>query len=267
MEKKIAPHFVKSIEDRTVTGLFAIHGNIDEYGDRSWPGSFANVKVNGRDRARFLWAHRADEPPIASIQGVREIGRDELPESVLSYAPNATGAVEVTRSYLDTARGNEVLAGLKAGAIEEMSYAYETKKVDFEEVDGDQIRNIREVKLYDISDVNHGANPATVAIKSRLLDAMPLIDHSQTVLAAIEELHERYAGLKALRTKEGRTFSSANMTRLTGIKDSLAELLTNLDELLKAGTPEKAIGVADMAQLRAASRTLRMRAIELGVRV
>ena len=42
----------------------------------------------------------------------------------------------VTRTYLDTPRANEVLAGLKAGAIAEMSYAYDVTKWDYEEIDG-----------------------------------------------------------------------------------------------------------------------------------
>src|SRR5690349_10318507 len=100
MEQKAQHHEVKSIEERTVVGIVCVHGNVDDGGDRSHPGSFADTHVNGRDRARFLWMHNASEPPIATINYVREVSRDQLPQKVLSYAPDATGGVEVSRTYL-----------------------------------------------------------------------------------------------------------------------------------------------------------------------
>jgi hypothetical protein len=72
----------------------------------------------------------------------------------------------VTRKYLDTDRGNEILEGIKAGAINEMSFGFNPIKYDFEDVDGMLVRNLKEVRLWDTSDVNWGANPATVASKA-----------------------------------------------------------------------------------------------------
>lgn len=249
MEYKAAPQFTSSIKDRIVVGIAAVHGNIDEGGDRSWPGSFSNTTVNGRDRARFLWQHNSMDPPIATIKSVREVGRAELPESVLGFAPNANGGVEVTREYLDTPRGNEVLAGIKAGAIEEMSYAYDVTKSDMEELDGKQVRNIREVKIYDFSDVNWGMNPATVAAKGIPQAGLPFQVHSATVLAAVEEFIDRAKGLHDLRAKEGRTFSSANVARLQGLYDALAAAASDLKTLLDSTAPPK---TADPSAVQAA---------------
>jgi hypothetical protein len=125
MEYKATPQFTKQIENRTVIGIFAVHGNVDEGGDRSWPGSFADTRVHGRDRVRFLWQHRSVDPPIAVVNYIRELSRNELPDSVTTYAPDAMGGVEVSRTYLYTLIGNEVLTDLKAGAIDEMSYAFD----------------------------------------------------------------------------------------------------------------------------------------------
>lgn len=266
MEQKLLPQFTKSVEDRTVTGIFAVHGNVDDGNDRSWPGSFANVSVNGRNRARFLWMHNGQDPPIASIDYVKELTREELPTSVLGFAPDATGGVEVRRTYLDTPRGNEVLAGIKAGVIEEMSYAYDVTRFDFETVNERQIRNIREVKLYDISDVTWGMNPATVAAKSKLLAGLPVVDHSETVLAAAQELIERYEGIHALRAKAGRVLSAANVARLATVKESLTTLVAELETLLAAAEPEKA-RQHEMLRLRSASHALRRTARDLGVQV
>jgi hypothetical protein len=259
-ERKLLPQFTKSIEDRTVTGIFAVHGHVDDGNDRSWPGSLANIAINGRKRARFLWMHRGEDPPIAVINEIRELTRDELPTSVLTYAPDATGGAQITRTYLDTPRGNEVLIGLKSGAIEEMSYRYETVKHDFETSESVQIRNLRQMNIFDVSDVNWGLQEATVAVKSGLLTGLTLPDHSETVLAAATELIERYEGVSALRAKSGRVLSAANVSRLSTLKDSLAGLIGELEALLAAAEPEKH---KSRQQLRAES--LRLRARILGV--
>lgn len=234
-EYKALPQFTKAIDDRTVTGIFAVHGNIDEGSDRSWPGSFANIAVNGRTRARFVWQHRTDEPPIAAIKSVREVDRASLPATALAYAPDATGGVEVVREYLDTPRANEVLTGIKGGAIDEMSYAYDVTRFDFEDVEGrGMVRNIREVKLYDISDVLWGMNPATVGSKG-----LPLEIEHQTVHAAVERYTERLKSLHALRAKEGRVLSGENRKRIESALEALDGAMKALRDLLSATEPQK----------------------------
>jgi hypothetical protein len=170
-EYKSGPQFVKAIDGRTVTGVFAVHGNLDAGRDRSHPGAFAKTFAEGMRRVKFLWMHNPFEPPTAVIKSLREVSREELPAEVLALAPGATGGAEVVREYLDTPRGNEILTGIKAGAINEMSYGYDPVKFDFEQLSegasgaARTIRNLREVKLWDISDVTWGLNGATVGSK------------------------------------------------------------------------------------------------------
>jgi HK97 family phage prohead protease len=187
-EYKSLPQFIKQIDGRTVTGIFAVHGNVDSGLDRSHPGSFAKTFAEQRSRAKFLWNHDFFAPPIATIKALREVGREELPAEVLALAPEATGGAEVTREYLDTPRGNEVLEGIKSGAITEMSYGYDPVKMDFTvEGEGEQqlrIRELREQRLYDVSDVLWGMNPATVGSKAGL----PLELIAQAMTAYHEEL-------------------------------------------------------------------------------
>lgn len=167
-EMKVAPHFVKTIDGRTVVGIASVFGNLDSYNDRMWPGAFTKTLQERNGKIYHLWQHDFMQPAIAIIRNLREIGRDELPPEVLSAAPEATGGLEVTREYLDTPRANEILAGLNAGIKYQMSFAYDPVKYDFEEDEdsmwGD-IRNLREVRLYETSDVLWGANDATVASK------------------------------------------------------------------------------------------------------
>jgi hypothetical protein len=249
-EYKALPSFTKAIEDRTVIGLGAIHGNVDEGGDRSHPGSFADTKVNGRDRARFLWQHNSNEPPTAAINYVREIARADLPPDVLKYAPDATGGVEVSRTYLETPRGNEILAGLKAGAIAEMSYAYDLTKYAFTEDDttGTTVREIYAVKTFDWSDVNWGMNSATLAVKAADWGSRPVKEHSDAMKAIAETYIARIRALVSEREKAGRILSESNRTFIKGVADqlestevSLADVRKALRDLLQATEPEKAL--------------------------
>ena len=235
-EYKQLRHATKSIDGRTVTGIAAVHGNVDDGGDKSWPGSFADTNVDGRDRAVFLWMHDSSAPPTASINYVREVPRAQLPPKVLEFAPDATGGVEVSRSYLDTPRGNEILAGLTAGALNEMSYAYMPIQYDFEEVDGKTIRNLRKVQIYDYSDVTWGMNPATVGSKAVWNDR-PLAEHASALKDVIAIFLERLDELKERRAKAGRTFSAANTTRIASIADDLAKAATDLKTMLDAARP------------------------------
>jgi HK97 family phage prohead protease len=169
MEIKTTVHQIKEISGRTVTGIFAVHGNIDGGGDRSFPGAFAKTFAERSGKIRFLWGHDFFSPPTAKITNLREVGRDELPEGVLAAAPDAMGGAEVTREYLSTPRGDEILEGIKTGAIGEMSYAYDAVKFDFEELGDKRVRNLREVRLYEASDVLWGMNPATQGSKADAL--------------------------------------------------------------------------------------------------
>lgn len=237
-EYKQFAHSLKSISGRTVIGIVAVHGNIDEGGDKSWPGSFADPKVDGRDRAVFLWMHDAYSPPTAAIDYVREVRAAELPPSVFKYAPEATGGVEISRTYLETPRGDEILASITAGALHEMSYGYVPKQYDYEEIDGRTIRNLRKVEIYDYSDVQWGMNPATVGSKVGW-EARPLSDQADALEEAIRLFAARIADLKERRVKAGRTFSSANTTRIGSIAESLAEASADLTQMLKDSEPKQ----------------------------
>jgi len=169
MEYKSVASVVKSIEDRTVTGLTAVMGNIDDGGDRIFPGAFRKTLQEHLSRVKHLWQHDATQPPTAVIKDIREVGVADVPMEVLNMYPNATGALQVTREYLPTPRGEEILRGIISGAISEMSFGYDPIKFDFEEVPGKGvIRNLRECRLWDTSDVNWGMNPATVASKAAI---------------------------------------------------------------------------------------------------
>lgn len=256
LEYKSLPQMTTSIQDRTVAGVYAVHGNIDHKNDRSHPGSIQAV-WQGRQRAVFLWEHDLKSPPIAAIREIKSLSRSELPERTLAYAPTATGGELVVREYLDTPRGNEALAGIKSSAISEMSYGFLPDGVDFTNDGKQRIREIKSARLIDISDVLLGMNPATVAVKSGL--SMPLDEHFAMVQDAMKEYAERIADLKRLRETDHRALNGVNIERLTELKSGLVEIASQLDSLL--------VRPVDPVIKSAMLEALHLQAIALGVKL
>lgn len=260
IEYKASKAVTLGIDGRTVTGIFAVHGNVDGGGDRSHPGLFGDFSAEGgRVRAVHLWQHDSRQPPIATIDRLFEVAKADLPAAVRLYAPDATGGVAVQRTYLETPRGNEVLAGLRAGAIAEMSYAYEPTKWDYEEMDGQThpIRNLYAADLYDTSDVNWGMNPATSAEGSK---GQPLHIEQATARAAVAKLADRWESLHALRVvKEGRRFSANSVAEIEEAVAALEAATKRLKGLIATSEPEK----ASAAAVRAARLEWQQRRIAL----
>lgn len=198
----------KGDDSRVRTGIAAVFGNIDDGGDITHPGAFSKTLSEGRQRTKHLWNHNASIPPIARILEMKEVGRAELPEEILSFAPEATGGLWVKREYLDTPLASEVLACIDAGIVDEMSYAYDVIKSDDSTIDGKTVRNLRELALFDTSDVNFGMNPATLASGAKgLLDILPLG-------AIVQQLEIYKADFKA-----GRRNSASDLVMINHLHD------------------------------------------------
>lgn len=223
MEYKSVPSFTsKDIDGRTVTGLAAIFGNVDAFGDRIFKGAFKKTIKENSKRVKHLWQHDGRVPPVAAIKEMVEVGRGSLPQEVKDAFPEAKGGLQVTRDYLDTPRGSEVLEGIKSGAINEMSFAFDTIKVDFEgDADEKQIRNLRELKLWDTSDVNWGMNEATVAAKS----------------AAPFKIIELVKTLQAVRELNADTLA----TLTEQLKDVEVETIELIRQLLTSAEPSQTL--------------------------
>lgn len=230
MDYKTLPYFVKELDTKTkmVTGIFAVHGNVDSGFDMSVNGSFAKRLSDGRSRVRFLWNHNSMNPPIASIKEVREVGRDELPAKVLEWAPEATGGVMVKREYYEDIPLSEwVFKSIEKGDITEMSYAYDVHEYTIKEREDGQrpIRILNEVELYDISDVNWGMNPATAGVKGLPVTGTTFVQHSALVESTIEEFLARVKDRKTFRADEGRSLSEQTRGRLGKMASEIEAIL------------------------------------------
>jgi HK97 family phage prohead protease len=225
MEQKHAPQYVRKVDGRTVVGIFSVFGNRDSYNDVIQPGAFAKTIQERAGRIVHLWQHDMQAPPIARVVGLRELTRAELPPELLRDFPEASGGAEVTREYLDTPRANEVLQNIKAGVPLQMSFAFDAVKYDFEELpdakyEWEQQRNLREVRLWETSDVLWGANEATLASKA---DAAAL-------------LHELRGTLRRLLSaqKAGARHSNRDTELINSIAAAAVELGATNAKLMDA---------------------------------
>jgi len=212
---KSLPYFaIKAAEadgnSRVRKGIAAVFGNIDSVGDRIMPGAFQKTITEGRKRVKHLWNHDFSTPPIASITELKEVSRDELPPEVLAYAPEATGGLMVSREYYKTDLADWVLQAIDKGDVAEMSFGFNIIREQKAEHDGQDIRELKELMLMDTSDVNWGANSATVTVGAK--SVMPigiLLSHLNTFAAEV---------------KAGRRNASADMELIKGMHGALVTL-------------------------------------------
>lgn len=202
--------------DRTKTGICAVFGNVDEGWDRIHFGAFRKTLNEGRERVVHLWNHNANLPPIAKIIEIRELGKSDLPQEVVDFAPDSTGGLLVKRDYLKHPTAEAVFECLQESIIREMSIGFETVKADYSMEDQKEIRELRELKLFDTSDVPWGMNPATLASKSALYDGLDAESYFQQLPLALVELKRIM--------KEGRRNAAADMDRIKTLHQFIVDL-------------------------------------------
>lgn len=192
---------------------------IDHEGDVTRPGAFAPgtpVKVMG-------WGHNWGA--LAVGKGV--IGADD------------THAWVDGRFFLETDHGKQHYLTVKGlGDLQEWSYGYTVGQASYGEQEGRSVRFLEKLNVFEASPVMLGAGigTGTDSIKSGTA-GMTLDDHTAAVLAANAEYVDRLKALAALRAKEGRTLSTANMARLQGHHDALMTVVTDLGDMLTAMAP------------------------------
>lgn len=237
----------------TAEMIVSVFSNLDAGGDRVMPGFFAESletrrTAEGYPKAKGVWGHDW-YTPIAKTLEARELlpGDPLLPESLKDL-----GGLYVKGQFnLDTQRGREAFSDLRFGTIDEFSIGYSVQQEEYDRSTGE--RRLIKGDLWEWSPVLVGMNNATALLGTKR-SGLPYADEGDTALAAVKGFAERSRSLADTRAKEGRTLSSANRTRLATLKESLASVIADLDELLAATAPEKSVDV--MALFAAYQRTL-----------
>jgi HK97 family phage prohead protease len=193
-------------DEGTFTGYGSIFGNLDSYGEVVEPGAFRKSLARHAKEKTFplmLWQHDPYEP-IGVWEDLEEDGK---------------GLKGTGRFVLDTARGKEAHALLKAGAIRGLSIGYREIKV---EPDGNN-RKLLELDLMEISVVSFPANR-----RARVETVKSILDGGS--LPTVREFEEflRDAGFsKALAT----AIAGKATPHLRGEPDGQADLRAFLEKL------------------------------------
>lgn len=159
--KTVAAEF-KAVGDKgEYEGYFAIFGNIDDGLDICHAGMFAKTIAERGKRLKVLAYHDFEKLVGPAPTVLREDSRGLYAKGRLTIKrPGNEGAFWA----------NQVWALMKDGALNEGSFKFLPVKFDYENRNGQTIRNLREVKLYEISFVPLGMNPLTQvsAVKAAL---------------------------------------------------------------------------------------------------
>lgn len=166
----------------TIEGYGSVFGNIDSHDDivvaSAFDASLAEHRNNGTMPA-LLWQH---DP--------------ETPIGVWSeMVPDGTGLRVKGRLILETARGKEAYALLKAGALNGLSIGFRSRKATYDEQTW--VRTISEAELWEVSLVTFPANKLARASVIKALNA----GDENVSIRQMERLLRDEAGLSASQAK------------------------------------------------------------------
>ena len=129
------------LNKRIVTGYLSAFGNKDHVGDIIVKGAFDKSLKERKEQIFFLNQHNWDQPH----------GKFNMLQE------DAKGLYFESNPLVDTTYSSDLLKLYDAGIINEHSIGYQTMQ---DEVKGD-VRMLKELKLYEGSNVTLGANPET----------------------------------------------------------------------------------------------------------
>lgn len=139
-------------------------GNKDSVGDICLPGCFTESLK--RRKPRVVWGHNWNEP-IGKVLEIYEVGPNDprLPQKMKERGVG--GLFAKVQFNLGAEKGKEAFANVAFFGLEqEWSIGYKTLDAVYD--NGQQANLLKEVELYEVSPVLHGANQltATLSIKS-----------------------------------------------------------------------------------------------------
>lgn len=172
-------------------GYASVFGNVDSYGDKVIKGAFSKslAKSFPNDGAGIpcYWSHRMDDPEFI-------LGK------TLSAVEDDHGLKVRVSLDLDNPKAAAAYRALKAGAVNQMSFAYEVIDSHFVPEKGAKfggVNELRELNIFEVSVVQIGANTATSIdmVKSAMKN-----DDSVSISTpgAIEQLEEAIEILRGI---------------------------------------------------------------------
>jgi hypothetical protein len=218
---------VKATGENEFEGYASVFRNVDSYRDVIEPGAFTKT-IQENKRIKVLWQHDPMQP----------IGKP-----ILMQEDNH--GLYVKAKISDTTLGREAMALMRDGVIDELSIGFNTVKEDWDK--DQQVRRIKEVKLWEFSPVTFAANDqaAITAVKNNSFDVERLLFNINNELKAGKVLSEKNAtivknaidALQALLTvSEGKGEPLQGNTQTNEDEEKAAkDILNILSEMKKWG--------------------------------
>lgn len=198
------------LEDGQFIGYASIFGNVDSYGDVVQPGAFAaslaEWKASG-NALPVLYGHNMNDPEF-------NIG------AVLDAVEDERGLKVTAQLDQDSPKGAAAYRALKGKRISQMSFAYDVVRGAPGVLDGADVFELHELKLYEVSLVLIGAN-------------------QETSILAVKSAADAVAG----GVKEGRVLSAKHVDSLRNARDSIDAVLSAAEVVTEQ---EKANGTGNV---------------------
>lgn len=207
MEKKVKKIQFKmdafNEEEGIFSGYASVFSNIDSGGDIVEPGAFTKTLAEGWERVKILALHNDSWLPIGRPVELRE---------------DANG-LYISAKVSDTAIGKDIKVLLKDGVLNELSIGYDPVVFDY---DGEGIRHLREVKLWEVSVVTWAMNPeATIS-----------------GYKSMQETAKQVAALQA-ELKEERKISAARLKSLEDASKQMKQAAEVIDAVVREARGDK----------------------------
>lgn len=170
-------------------------GNKDSVGDICLPGCFTESLK--RRKPRVVWGHNWNEP-IGKVLEIYEVGPNDPRLPMKMKRAGIGGLYARVQFNLKSERGRQAFADVSFfGEEQEWSIGYKTLNADFDQQR--QANLLREVELYEVSPVLHGANQLTGTISIKADD--PYTDEPE-----FDEKGDKLRDPKGGLTAAGRRF-------------------------------------------------------------
>jgi HK97 family phage prohead protease len=204
MPGQVSTDEMQGIVECFVAGI----GNKDSVGDICLPGAFnASLK---RRKPRVVWGHNWNEP-IGKVLDIYEVGPKDPRLPAKMRAQNIGGLFAKVQFNLKSERGREAFSNVSFfGEEQEWSIGYKTLDAVFDT--NRQANLLKEVELYEVSPVLHGANQLTATISIKSEDQlMETQDSSSEVEEKGSPLRDPKGGLTAAGRAHFKRTEGANL--------------------------------------------------------
>ena len=158
---------IKAREEGVVEAIVSVFGIVDNGSDLIQKGTFAGSIEKNLPQKKIKVLNCHNQLDATAVIGVcldaREVGREDLPATVLARWPEATGGLWTKTQYaLNTQDGNDIYELIKMGALTEFSIGAYLRESEQIKRNGRTVREITEMDLIEYSVVVYGQNPATL---------------------------------------------------------------------------------------------------------